>query len=165
MMIDTKIKKLVVAAMLTALCCVSTIVIQIPSSLGGYINIGDSIVLVSGFLLGPLWGGFAAGIGSMLADILTGYVLYAPGTLIIKFFCSFIASIIYRKRRKSMLWILFSSVCCECIMIIGYFLYSAIIFGEGLTAALVIPGNIMQAIINIPIAAAIMHILNKISKI
>ena len=46
--------------------------------------IGDALVLMSAFLLGPVYGTAAAGIGSALADLLTGYAYYAPGTLIIK---------------------------------------------------------------------------------
>ena len=42
-----------------------TIVVQIPSPLGGYIHLGDMAVLLCGFLLGPIWGAAAAGIGSM----------------------------------------------------------------------------------------------------
>ena len=50
---DRKIKKLVTAAMLAALVCVATIVIQIPSLNQGYLNLGDCFVLLSGWLLGP----------------------------------------------------------------------------------------------------------------
>lgn len=161
---DSKIKQLVSASLLTALCCVATIVIQIPSSLGGYINLGDCIVLLSGFILGPLWGGIAGGIGSMLADIFTGYAIYAPGTLIIKFFCAVVFAFVCNKKRNSAFWIIFSSICGEAVMVVGYFLYSAIIFGEGLTAALVIPGNITQAVMNIPVAVIIIHAIKKFFK-
>lgn len=83
-MSDSKIKKMVLTALLAALTCVATMIIQIPSPMNGYVNLGDCFVLLSGWLLGP-WLGFAAGgIGSMLADIFTGYAHYAPGTLVIK---------------------------------------------------------------------------------
>lgn len=52
--------------------------------MNGFVNLGDCFVLLSGWLLGPWWGGAAGGIGSMLADLLLGYGHYAPGTLIIK---------------------------------------------------------------------------------
>lgn len=78
-MSDSKIKKMVLTALLAALTCVATMIIQIPSPMNGYVNLGDCFVLLSGWLLGP-WLGFAAGgIGSMLADIFTGYAHYAPG--------------------------------------------------------------------------------------
>ena len=68
-----KTLKLVVAALFAALTTVATMFIQIPT-LKGYIHLGDCFVILSGILLGPVYGACAAGIGSMLADVLTGYV-------------------------------------------------------------------------------------------
>ncbi len=39
-----KVRKLVAAALLAALACGATMVIQIPSPIGGYLNLGDCIV-------------------------------------------------------------------------------------------------------------------------
>ena len=57
------------------------ITISVPSPVSGYVNLGDCGVLLSAWVLGPWYGGAAAGIGSMLADIFSGYAHYAPGTL------------------------------------------------------------------------------------
>ena len=38
---DKKIRKLVLAALLAALVCVATMVVQIPSPMQGYVNLGD----------------------------------------------------------------------------------------------------------------------------
>ena len=81
---NEKLRKLVFAAVLAAFVCVATMIIRIPTPTKGYVNLGDCIVLVSGWLLGPVYGGAAAGIGSMFADIISGYFTYAPATLIIK---------------------------------------------------------------------------------
>ena len=77
--------------MLAALCCVATMIIKIPSPLKGYLNLGDCVVLLSGWLLGPAYGFAAAGIGSALADVFSGYVVYAPATFIIKGIMALIA--------------------------------------------------------------------------
>ena len=69
---DSTLKKLVFAALFAALSCVATMVIKIPTPTGGYIHAGDAVVLLSAFLLGPWWGAAAAGLGSCLADILSG---------------------------------------------------------------------------------------------
>ena len=81
---DQKVKKLVLSALMAALVYVATSIIQIPSPMSGYVNLGDCFVLLSGWLLGPWYGGAAAGIGSMLVDLLGVYAHYAPGTLVIK---------------------------------------------------------------------------------
>ena len=83
-MSHVKIRKLVLAALFAALCTVMTLVIQIPSPMQGYVNLGDCAVLLSAWVLGPVYGGVAAGTGSMLADLFSGYAHYAPGTFLIK---------------------------------------------------------------------------------
>ena len=57
------IRKLVLSAMFAALCCVATLVVQIPIATG-YLNIGEGMCLLSGLVLGPWYGMAAAGLGS-----------------------------------------------------------------------------------------------------
>ena len=95
-MTDKKLHRLVLAALFTALTTVMTMVIQVPSPMQGYVNLGDCGVLLSAWVLGPAWGGAAAGIGSMLADLLSGYAHYAPGTLVIKTCMAVAAALILR---------------------------------------------------------------------
>ncbi len=83
-MADKKIRTISLAAMFAALCCVATLVIQIPSPMNGYVNLGDCFVLLGAVYLGPVWGFLAGGVGSMFADIISGYAHYAPGTFLIK---------------------------------------------------------------------------------
>ena len=63
------LKKLTLSALFAALTCVSTLIVITYSPSGGYIHFGDCFVLLSGFMLGPLWGGVAAGIGAALTDL------------------------------------------------------------------------------------------------
>jgi uncharacterized membrane protein len=64
---------------------VITMFIRIPLPLTkGYFNFGDIAVVFSGLFLGVRGGAIAGGIGSALADILGGYPLFAPITLIAK---------------------------------------------------------------------------------
>ena len=46
--LNSNLKKLVLAAMFAALSCVATMVIQIPSPMSGYVNLGDCFVLLGG---------------------------------------------------------------------------------------------------------------------
>ena len=45
----------------------STFAVRIPSPLKGYLNLGDCAVLLAGWLLSPVYGFLAAGLGSALA--------------------------------------------------------------------------------------------------
>ena len=66
-------KKMVTAALLAAFTCIATMIIKIPTPTFGYIHLGDGLVLLCGIILGPGIGALAAGIGSMFADIFSGY--------------------------------------------------------------------------------------------
>lgn len=122
---QTHLKELVTAALFTAFTCVATMVIQIPTPAVGYIHPGDALVLLSGVILGPLTGGLAAGIGSMLADVFSGYLIYAIPTLVIKFVTAAIAGLLFERLRHLQLRpsaaFAAAALAAECNMVFGYF--------------------------------------------
>lgn len=156
-----KLKSLIASAVLAALCCVATIVIQIPSPANGYINLGDAVVLFCAFSLSPIYAAAAAGIGSALADVLTGYAFYAPATLIIKALMAFCACIIFKKLRAQheLSGLLTAGLASEAIMVVGYFAYSYLLLGNGLSAVASISSNLFQAVIGLAAGVAIYKIL------
>ena len=95
-------QKIVMAALLAALTCIATIIIKIPSPLKGYLNLGDCVVLLSGWMLSPLYGFLSAGLGSSLADLLSGYVVYAPATFVIKGAMALVAFYGFRLLQKKL---------------------------------------------------------------
>ena len=157
---DKKIRKIVLAALLAALVCVATMVVQIPSPMQGYVNLGDCFVLLSGWLLGP-WYGFAAGIGSMLADLFLGYGHYAPGTLIIKGAMALVAALMYEKMGRTMASRIAGGVVGEIIMVLGYFGYASLLLGKGLAAAASIPGNIFQGAVGLVVGVLLVTVLER----
>jgi len=158
---DNKTKKLVLAAMMTALVFVSTKIVQIPS-VGGYKHLGDGFVLLSGWILGPAWGGAAAAIGSALTDLVSGYAYYVPGTLVIKGVEAVIAYFIFTKLKRNVPAMIVSGVVGGIIMVLGYFGYKWLLLGRGLPAAIEsMPGNVIQAIIGIVVSTLIMKVLQK----
>jgi len=159
---DTKkIRTLVISACFSALCCVATMVIQIPSPMNGYVNLGDCFVLLAGWILGPFYGLFAAGIGSCLADILTGYVYYAPATFLIKGLMAMICAYICQNKGASVGKRVASGIVAEIVMIAGYFLFAAVFLGNGLAAAASIPGNVIQGIVGVAAAAVLYAMIGK----
>ncbi len=131
---NQKVRKLVLSALMAALVYVATSIIQIPSPVNGYVNLGDCFVLLSGWLLGPWYGAAAAGIGSMLVDLLSGYGHYVPGTLIIKGLDALVAALIFRALGRGKTAMLVSGIVGETIMVLGYFAYASMILGKGLAA-------------------------------
>lgn len=160
-MSDKKIRKLVISAMMAALTYVATMVIQIPSPMNGYVNLGDCFVLLCGWLLGPWYGGAAAGIGSMLTDLLSGYGHYAPGTFVIKGLDALVAALLFRTMGRTSTAALVSGLVGEAIMVAGYFGYAALLLGKGLGAAASIPGNLVQASLGLLIGFLLLKVLQK----
>lgn len=84
----TRNKPILIAqiAVFSALVFVATTIIKIPiPATGGYFNIGEGIIFAAALLFGPLVGGIAGGVGAALADVIA-FPIFAPATLIIKFF-------------------------------------------------------------------------------
>lgn len=164
---NNKLFKLVLTAVFAALIYVATIVIQIPiPATGGYINFGDAIVLLGSFLLGPVYGAAAAGIGSALADLLSGYLTYAPGTFIIKATMAVCAALIYRTlKSKIKVSSPIAAVVGELIMVSGYFIYESIFLGYGLGAAAAILGNSIQAVAGAVVSVLLFQALHAIPQI
>lgn len=162
-MSDKRTLKLVFTGLLAAMACVATMVIKIPiAATGGYINLGDCIVLVSGVVLGPACGALAAGIGSALADVLSGYVIYAPATFFIKAAMALLVGWICKDREKTgMARTIIAGALAECVMVGGYFVIEAFVMGYGLGAAAGIIGNLIQGIAGLVIAVLLLPVIRK----
>ena len=160
-MSDKKVQKLVVSALMAALTYVATMVVQIPSPMNGYGNLGDCFVLLSGWLLGPWYGGAAAGIGSMLTDLLNGYAHYAPGTLVIKALDAIVAALIVKALGRKPYAYVVGGVVGELNMVAGYFGYACLLLGKGIGAAASIPGNLVQAAMGLVIGLVLFFLLKR----
>ena len=163
---EANIKKLVLAALMAALTYVATSIVQIPSPMQGYVNLGDCIVLLSGWILGPWWGAAAGGIGSALADVICGYFIYAPGTLVIKALMALAAALIFRafskngsRFRKTFSGSLLGSVAAEIIMVVGYFLYELPLFGYAPSLESAVTTNLPEAAVGLVAGMALFTLL------
>ena len=160
---NNKTQKIVMAAMFSALVCVATMIIKIPSPLKGYVNIGDCIVLIVGWLYLPTYGFLAAGIGSALADVFAGYAMYVPATFIIKGTMALIAyygSEFLRKKVNNVLSQIVSGIVAEAWMVIAYFLFESILYGGG-SAAVNIPPNSVQGIVGLILGCILIRVFEK----
>jgi uncharacterized membrane protein len=133
----------------TALTFAITFWLQVPiPATGGYINIGDVAVMFTALLFGPIIGGIAGGLGPMLSDIFSPYIIYAPATLIIKGIEGFLIGLIAnpkdcegRVSYRDIIAVLVGGI----LIPFGYFIYEAFILNLGIAIALVeVPGNFFQ---------------------
>ena len=147
-----KIRNMTFAALLAALTCVATLLIQVPTPTKGYLNLGDCIVNLSAWLLGPVYGAAAAGIGSAMADWISGYIIYIPATLIIKGSMAVVSYFLYRavsNIANSVFSRIISAVTAEIVMVLGYGIFEACMYGSVATAMLGTLGNSVQGVMGV----------------
>lgn len=139
-------------AILTALTTVSTIVLIVPfPTTAGYFNLGDVLVMLSGFLLGPLGGFFAGGVGSAIADLIVA-PQYAPITLVAKglegMFVGLLSAKTIQENRIST-WDVTGVALASITMMLGYLLGEIFILNYSFGAALaeLITVNSIQVIV------------------
>ncbi len=148
-----KVKNLVYYSMGIALTLLLTWVFQIPYIVkDGYLNLGDVGVLLSGLLFGPIGGMVSGAVGSSLADIVSGFALYAPFTFVIKGIEGLVVGLLNRKGKKLHTFIicLFSAL----LMVLGYFITEWFLYGLG-GALTNVPGNLLQAVVGASLASLI----------
>ena len=141
-----KTKRIVITALMAAMVCVATMIIKIPSPMKGYLNIGDCIVLLCGWLLAPGYCFVAAGLGSALADMFSGYITYAPATFLIKGSMALIAFACFKLMNKRIGRLpsqIIGAVLAEIVMVLGYFVFEGFMYGF-VPSAVNIPANAVQ---------------------
>lgn len=156
-------KRLVTAALLAALTCVATMVIKVPSPLNGYLNLGDCIVLLAGWMLSPALGFLSAGLGSALADVISGYVTYAMPTFIIKGLMALIAFYGFKllnKRLGDVLSRIISGISAEITMILGYYLFEGFLYGF-IPSAVNIPANAVQGVAGLVLGVLLIKLFRR----
>ncbi len=155
-MISTR--KIITASMLATLTFVATVIIKIPSPLNGYINLGDALVLLTGYLLSPTYAFLSAGIGSALADLYAGYFVYLPITFIIKGTMGLVFSLCCSS--KGALKNTLFAVICEIIMIVGYYTFEGFLYGFIPSLVNVVP-NVVQGLAGIVIGLILIKVFSK----
>lgn len=160
------VKDLTICAMCIALTYVFTAFINIRLPIqanGGLVHLGNVPLFVAAIVFGKKTGAIAGGIGMALFDLLSGWVAWAPFTLIIVALMGFTAGLINEKK-KGNVWIILSIIAALLIKIGGYYIAEGIIYGNWIAPVTSIPGNIVQVIVGGIIAFPIIKILKKAIK-
>lgn len=158
------VMKTCITAVFIALTYIMTAFIQIPIPLG-YANLGDSMILLACFMFGPWVGCIAGGAGASLADVLTGYPIWAPSTIIIKVIIALIACVIFSLRKDGVklysVQTFIGSIVSMLFMAFGYTVAGAILYGSIASGLASTPGLLAEGVINIIVFYGIMSVLEK----
>ncbi|MFP4482260.1 MAG: ECF transporter S component [Thermovirgaceae bacterium] len=116
-------RNVALGAMLAAAVALATMIHVPMPGMRIYFNLGEGVIYVIAILLGARYGALSGGIGAALADILLGYPLWAPLTLLIKGTEGAVVGILAPKGRKTAI------LAGALVMIVGYTTSAGFLYG------------------------------------
>ena len=140
---DKQIRRLAMSGVMAALVFVMTYLPKVPVPVtGGYVHLGDGMVFLAAMLLGPM-GVAASAVGSALSDLVGGYITYLVPTFLIKGVMALIAWKLYKPGKWLQTAIAF--IIAEAVMVAGYFVFEAVLYGIPAALGAVGPNAIQGA--------------------
>ena len=142
-------EQIVFSGLFIAIVFVATYFIQIPTTgiSGGLIHLGNIAMFSIALKYGKKYGALSGGIGMMLFDLFSAWFVWAPATLIVRGIMGYVIGLVaYDKNGqgtnivRNVVAILIGSV----VMLVGYFIFEALILGVGFAAIAGVPGNLIQ---------------------
>ena len=137
---------MVLAAIMIALVLVVTMFVKIPIPFGpGYIHLGDAVIYLAS-MLGGGYGFLVGGIGTALADILSGYASYAIASFIVHGIQGYLFALLYHRKNglTRFQFILGAFIIGILTVVLGYFITDVILTGQPLAALISAGFNVLQ---------------------
>lgn len=153
-----KLLRMVITALLVALVfCGSKIEVVLPLSVGGYsrFHLGNIMCALSGILLGPWWGGLAAGLGSALYDCTNVlYITEAPITFVTKGLYGLIAGAVFVAafRRKTTYPAMAVSTIAGAVSYIAIYLAKTFFYNSMFLEGMTVPAAWTAVVLKVPSA-------------
>lgn len=139
-------------ALMTAIICIMTIVIQVPIPLG-YAHLGDAFILLTASYLRRREAVLASALGSSLADLLTGFTEWVLPTFFIKMILALIASSLMTDKKGNFRLFQWKTHLAGFLsmawMVCGYTIAGSLLYGSPASGIASAPGLIMEGIINL----------------
>lgn len=160
---------LIITSMLVALIFVSTAFLNIRLPIaanGGLVHLGTAMLFIASILYGPKKGAIAGAIGMGLFDLIGGWVIWTPITIIARALQGYIVGKIawmHGRRGSSIAFNLIATILSTPLMIAVYYTGESILYGNWMTPLASIPGDIVQSVLGILIAIPICVALKKVS--
>lgn len=169
-------KKIAIVALMIGLVYVGSLIsFYIPVGIGTptRLHLGNGFCLLAGLILGPIWGGFAAGVGSVFLDLTNpAYIAGAPITFIFKFLMGAVCGAIAMdksghglNKRKNLIGGILGQLTYIVLYIGKTFLSLNLLFGvpkEGAWGVLAtkLGSSVINAVFAVLISMALMLVIN-----
>ena len=159
---------LIMTSMLVALVFLSTFFlnIKLPISVnGGLVHLGTAMLFIASILFGPKKGALAGAIGMGLFDLVGGWLLWAPITIVARGLQGFIVGkIAWSNGRKgsSLALNVMATIVSIPFMIAVYYFGEVILYGNWIVPLTSIPGDLLQNALGMIIALPVCVALKKV---
>ena len=143
-----RVRMTVLTALFSALIFLGTYIIRIPSA-SGYVHTGDGFVFLAAALLPASYAIAASAVGGALSDLIAGYVMYVPITIIVKALAALAVGQFLRtanvfSKKHDIFKNITAALIGGAVNMAGYFLAETMIYGIG-GAVAALGGNAVQA--------------------
>ncbi|WP_050613909.1 ECF transporter S component [Bacillus testis] len=159
---------LIITAMLVALVFVSTVFINIKLPItanGGLVHLGTAMLFIASLLFGPKKGALAGAIGMGLFDLLGGWAIWAPITILARGLQGYIVGkIAWSNDRKgtSLALNLTATIVSIPFMVAVYYFGEVVLYGNWIAPLASIPGDLLQNALGVLIAVPVCVMLKKV---
>ncbi len=164
---STRTRQLVITAMSIALVLVATMFINIKLPIapnGGLIHMGTAMLFLIAILFGPRTALIAGAIGMGLFDLISGWTLWAPFTIVARGLQGYIVGrIAWSSRYKgdNPGLNIFAMIVSAPVMLAVYYVCEGILYSNWVAPVASIPGNITQNVVGILVAIPVGIALKK----
>lgn len=164
----TRTFNLILTAMLISLVFVSTLVLNIKLPIaanGGLVHLGTAMLFIASILFGPKKGALAGAIGMGLFDLVSGWTLWAPFTVVARGLQGYLVGKIawsFGRKGSSIGFNLLATISSIPFMLGIYYICERVLYGSWIIPLASIPGNIVQNVVGIIIAIPVSALLRKV---
>lgn len=159
---NKRVREMCETGLFVAIVFLGVFIIKIPGPFG-YTHIGDSMIFLAVLMLGGKRGAIAGGLGAAIADIVSGYTIWALPTMICKALMALVMGALIKNHifglKGRILWIV-AAVAGGLTQGVGYVITWYVLFGKAAAIAAV-PGLTFQAVSGIIIAFVLSEALQK----
>ena len=163
-----KTLSIAITAMLVALVFIATLFVNIKLPIkanGGLVHLGTAMLFIAAILFGPKKGAIAGTAGMGLFDVVGGWLIWAPITIVARGLQGFIVGkIAWANGRKgdSFLLNIVAMVVSMPIMLAVYYIGEVILYNNWIAPLASIPGDIIQNMLGLIVAIPVCLFLKKI---
>lgn len=166
------VRDLVIDALCIALVLAFTMFVNLRLPIaanGGLIHLGNVPLFLAAYCFGRRTGALCGGLGMAAFDLISGWTLWAPFTLVIVGLMGYVVGALSEKFDHKFWALALGTVLALLIKIAGYYVAEGLIYGNWIAPVSSVPGNIVQIAVAmvivlplaIPVRKALGHIIRK----